>query len=118
MLNAFLDMASIFGLGLFVVSMVMALFSKPSERKSSSTNIILTLLRLISIILLPISISIFFQFWRLDEIIQLAMSLTITGIILETLPRILSQHRKSLIGNQQINLKGNTDRNSLQGIEE
>ena len=118
MVNASLNWASIFGLGLFVVLMVTVLFAKPSKRKSSSKNIILTLLRLISIILLPISISIFFQFWRLYPIIQLAMGLTMTGIILETLPRILSQCRKSLIGNQQINFKENTDRNLLQGIQE
>ena len=118
MVNAYINWASIFGLGLFVFSMVMALFAKPSKRKSSSINIILTLLRLISIILLPISISIFFQFWRLDPFLQLTMSFTIIGIILETLPRIFSQYRKSQIGNQQINLKGNTDTNFSQVIEE
>ena len=118
MVNASLNWASIFGLGLFVFSMVMALFAKPSKRKSSSINIILTLLRLISIILLPISISIFFQFWRLDPFLQLTMSFTIIGIILETLPRILSQCRKSLIANQQINIKGNTETNLFQVIGE
>ena len=46
------------------------------------------------------------------------MGLTMTGIILETLPRVLSQYRKSQIGNQHINLKGNTDTNLFQGIEE
>ena len=117
MVNAYINWASIFGLGLFVVSIVMAIFAKPSNKKSYSTNIILTLLRLISIISLPISILIFF-FWRLDPILQLAMSLTTIGIILETLPRIFSQYRKSQIGNQQINLKGNTDTNFSQVIEE
>tara|TARA_X000000368_G_C22732144_1_gene579980 strand:+ start:258 stop:614 length:357 start_codon:yes stop_codon:yes gene_type:complete len=118
MVNSSINWASIISLGLFVVSMVMALFAKPSKRKSYLINIILTLLRLISIISLTISISIFFQFWRLYPIIQLAMGLTMTGIILETLPRILSQCRKSLIGNQEINPKGNTDTKLFQSREE
>ncbi len=118
MVNSSLNWPSIISLGLFVVSMVMALFAKPSKRKSNLINIILTLLRLISIISLPISISIFFQFWRLEPLIQLAMGLTITGIILETLPRILSQCKKSLIGNQEVNLKGDNYTKLFQGIEE